>query len=130
MARCFKRSIWTVVAATLTQFVWAGSIIYLHKTHDPLPVRVAVGLLPLLPALWTMSLGYKAFKRRDELARLIWFEGCTYALFGTLALLFCYQVATTTGLTTADVPWEDAWVVLAVILGVGITIAERRYRVA
>jgi hypothetical protein len=95
----------------------------------PLSLRLALVILPLLPALGYMGCVVRMLRRVDELQRRIQFEAIGFAFAATVILVMCVDLLEQAKiLPPIHWGWSGLTAAMAVLWGVGNVIANRRYR--
>ncbi len=95
----------------------------------PLPVRVALVILPLIPSLGYMFCVVRMLRRVDELQRRIQLEAIGFAFAATVILAMTVDLLEQAKLLPAiHWGWSGLVVAMALLWGVGNVMASRRYR--
>jgi len=97
---------------------------------DAIPswVRIVVGLTPLLPIAWAVSLKLALIRTLDELQHRILLEALAVAFVGAVVLLFMVDVFRAGGLLPDGLASKDLWPWLVLLLAVCYEATARRYR--
>ena len=103
-----------------------GSIALLTHVDVARPWRDLVALSPMLPAAATAWIVLRELRRMDELQRRIQLEALGFSFAGTAILTFSYGFLE--GLGYPRLSMFTVWPILAVLWGVGLALARRRYR--
>ena len=103
-----------------------GSIELLTHGDVARPWRDLVALSPMLPAAATAWIVLRELRRMDELQRRIQLEALGFSFAGTAILTFSYGFLE--GLGYPRLSMFSVWPILAVLWGVGLALARRRYR--
>ncbi|MFY9740227.1 MAG: hypothetical protein WAK11_14430 [Candidatus Cybelea sp.] len=92
-----------------------------------LPVRVIVGLAPMIAAFGILNLVMREYRAADELAQRIIAEGIMFAFGATAILTFSYGFLQRT-VGAPDISYFWVWAVLGSSWFLGNLIARHRYR--
>lgn len=92
-----------------------------------LPVRVVVGLAPMIAAFGILNLVMREYRAADELAQRITAEGIMFAFGATAILTFSYGFLQRT-VGAPDISYFWVWAVLGSTWLVGNLIARQRYK--
>ena len=117
-------SVWIAVYAVLL----IGSLILVDKNLVPwLPMRVIVGLSPMIGAFGILSLVMREYRAGDELQKKIVSESIMFAFGATAIITFSYGFLQRT-IGAPELSYFWVWAVLASTWMVGSFIARRRYK--
>jgi hypothetical protein len=117
-------SAWVVVYAALLFL----SLTLIDKNMVvSLPVRVVVGLTPMIPAFGILNLVMREYRAGDELAQRITAEGIMFAFGATAILTFSYGFLQRTA-AAPDISYLWVWAVLGSTWFIGNLIARQRYK--
>ncbi len=117
-------SAWLTVYAGL---LFASLTLVDRKMIVALPVRVIVGLAPMIAAFGILNLVMREYRAADELAQRIIAEGIMFAFGATAILTFSYGFLQRT-VGAPDISYFWVWAVLGSSWFLGNLIARQRYR--
>lgn len=92
-----------------------------------LPVRVVVGLAPMIAAFGILNVIMREYRAGDELAQRITAEGIMFAFGATAILTFSYGFLQRT-VGAPDISYFWVWAVLGSTWLIGSLIARQRYK--
>ncbi|MGB8151239.1 MAG: hypothetical protein WCE97_08625 [Candidatus Cybelea sp.] len=92
-----------------------------------LPIRVVVGLAPMIAAFGILNLVMREYRAADELAQRITAEGIMFAFGATAILTFSYGFLQRT-VGAPDISYFWVWAVLGSTWLIGNLIARQRYK--
>jgi hypothetical protein len=117
-------SVWIAVYAVLL----FGSLSLIDRNViDWFPMRVVVGLTPMVAAFGILNLVMREYRAGDELQQKIVAEGIMFAFGATAILTFSYGfLQRTVGAPGLSYFW--VWAVLASMWAVGNFIARQHYK--
>lgn len=92
----------------------------------PLPLRVLVGLSPMIAGFGILGLIMREYRRSDELQQRITAEGMMFAFGATAILTFSYGFLQRT-VNAPDLSYFWVWAVLGSTWAIGSLIARLRY---
>ncbi len=111
--------------------VFASTWLLRHSGADiPLPARVAIALLPVLPLAWAMRAIVRLIRDSDELERQIELEAVAIAALLTGMGFFSAGLLASAKIIALDGDAVAIWVwpVLCLCYGVAKCLAMRRYK--
>jgi len=97
----------------------------LDTIGDASPIRVAIALLPMIPAVGICWVVIRQLRRLDELQRKIQFEALSWAFGLTAVATFSYGFLETVGYPKLS--YFFIWPLMAVFWIIGIFVSLRRY---
>ena len=102
-----------------------GSILFINANPTS-SLRVAVALIPMIPALFVPFVVLRQLRRMDELQRRVQLEALGFAFATTAVLTFGYGFVENVG--APHISWFAVWPLMAVLWAIGVGIANRRFR--
>lgn len=107
----------------------AALVVSLHvlKTNPPPdPLRAALSLLPMVPALAVCRAILRGLRRLDEMQRKIQFEAIALAFLATAVATFSYGFLENVGFPRLSM--FAVWPLMATFWVIGVTIGNLRHR--
>lgn len=102
------------------------SLILLNQLSEmPMPIRLVIALLPVLPAIFMMWAMVDYVRGLDELQQRIQLEAFSWSLGATAIVTFTLGFAENAGISSVGLLW--VFPMMIVFWGIGQVIARRRY---
>ena len=117
-------SVWLAVYAVL---LFVSLTLIDRNMVASLPVRVVVGLAPMIAAFGILKVAMREYRAGDELQQRITAEGIMFAFGATAILTFSYGFLQRT-VGAPDISYFWVWAVLASTWLIGNLIARQRYK--
>jgi hypothetical protein len=117
-------SAWLAVYAAL---LFASLTLIDRNMVVSVPLRIVVGLAPMIAAFGILSLVMRRYRAGDELAQRITAEGIMFAFGATAILTFSYGFLQRTA-GAPDISYFWVWAVLGSTWSIGNLIARQRYK--
>jgi hypothetical protein len=120
-----KYAVWMIISLALYAVALVISLTWLKAGIEG-PLKYAVAVLPVLPALGVPLAVVRYCQSMDELQRRIQLESLTFGFAAAAIATFTYGFLQNAGLP--DVSWVWVWPVMAACWIVGKLVARWRYR--
>ncbi|MFJ7792688.1 hypothetical protein [Pseudomonas sp. NPDC096950] len=123
-----KRYYYEMAASlTLYMIMLAGSLTLLqHLENASTALRVAVTLMPMLPAALMCWAIVRNLRQMDEMHLRIQFEALGFAFAASALLTFSYGFLENVGFPHLN--WTFVWPVMGLMWIIGLQVARRRYQ--
>lgn len=122
-ARRYTVELMSVIALYACALMGSNALLRLWPDGN---VRIAIVLLPMLPALLVPVVVLRFLRRMDELQQRIQLEALGFAFAGTAVITFGYGFLELVGFPRPGA--FVVWPLMATLWCVGLAMAHRRYR--
>jgi hypothetical protein len=115
------------IISGLVIFTWIGAAVALALLQVGLPVRILIGLVPVIVLAVQMFLGFRYFQAQDEVMRRITLESLSIAFLIGLLVVFTLGFMMKAGISL-PLSFIDSGYIMEVALLIGYAVAYRRYQ--
>ncbi len=124
--RAWLPPLWWGLGAGLTA---AAATVLFVLLKLPLPVRMALVILPLIPSVGYIFCVVRMLRRVDELQRRIQLEAIGFAFAATVIVAMAVDLLEQAKIVPAiHWGWTGLWTAMALLWAAGNVMANRRYR--